>query len=64
MGALLALAIQVRPYLASAVSGVDSDRCHASNLVITVAYIAMNAHFLSLIWKRHQRTHYGTTKAA
>lgn len=51
MAPMLSLFVQARAYLTS------SDHCGVFNLPTTVAYIAMNAHFLSLISRRHMRNH-------
>ena len=35
--------------------GGSAEHCGVHSLFITLGYIAMNAYFLTLIWRRHQR---------
>lgn len=42
--------LQVQAYY-----GGSAEHCGVHNLFITLGYIAMNAYFLTLIWRRHQR---------
>ena len=51
---MVAGVVQMQSYLSG-----STETCGAHNLPLTVAYFAMNAHFFSLIYKRHRRN-YGT----